>query len=80
MSRCYAPRKMDIKSEPNRQIYVAALRRMTPEQRLSTAFELGDFTRALLRDGLRARFPEATDEQLQAIYLERLDKCHNRRS
>jgi hypothetical protein len=69
---------MDIKPQPNHQAYVAALRRMTPEQRLSKAFELGDFARALLRDGLRERFPTASEEQLQALYLERLERCHNR--
>jgi hypothetical protein len=71
---------MDGKPQPNRQLYLAALRRMTPEQRLLKAFELGDFSRALLRDGLRERFPDATDEQLHVLYLERLEKCHNRRS
>jgi hypothetical protein len=71
---------MDRKPQPNRQIYVAALRQMTPEQRLLKAFELGDFSRDLLRDGLRHRFPNATEDELHAIYLERLDKCHNRRS
>jgi hypothetical protein len=71
---------MDGKPQPNRQVYVAALRRMTPEQRLSKAFELGDFSRALLRDGLRERFPDASEEQLRVLYLERLERCHNRRS
>ena len=71
---------MDIKPQTNHEIYVAALRRMTPEQRLLKAFELGQFSRDLFREGLRQRFPDATDEQLHVLYLERLEKCHNRRS
>jgi hypothetical protein len=70
---------MDGKPQPNRQIYVAALRRMTPEQRLLKAFELGDLSRDLMREGLRRRFPDAAEDQLRAIYLERLERCHNRR-
>jgi hypothetical protein len=71
---------MEAKPRLNRQLYVQTLRRLTPEQRLQKAFELGDLSRALLRDGLRQRFPDATDAQLHRLYLERLAKCHNRPS
>jgi hypothetical protein len=71
---------MYSKPQTNHEIYLAALRRMTPEQRLLKAFELGDLSRDLLRAGLRRRFPDATEDQLHAIYLERLERCHNRRS
>ena len=67
-------------SRPNHRVYIEALRRLTPEQRLLKAFELTDMSRALFRDGLRARFPQASDAELERIYLERLEKCHNRRS
>ena len=70
---------MNAKPQPNHKLSVTALRRMTPEQRLQTAFELGDLSRALLKNGLRTRFPDASEEQLQALYLKRLETCHNRR-
>ena len=71
---------MKAKPRPNHQIYLEALSRLTPEQRLLTAFELTEFCRAAFRDGLHARFPEASDDELQRIYLKRLELCHNRRS
>jgi hypothetical protein len=71
---------MDPKPRPNHQIYLEALRRMTPEQRLLKALELTELSRELFRAGLRRRFPEAGEAELQRIYLERLEKCHNRPS
>jgi len=68
---------MDPKPRPNRQIYLEALRRLTPEQRLLKAFELTDLSRELFRAGLRQRFPEAGEAELQRIYLERLARCRN---
>jgi hypothetical protein len=68
------------KGRPNHGVYLAALRRLTPEARLLKAFELTEMSRALFRDGLRQRFPEAADAEIERIYLERLQKCHNRRS
>jgi hypothetical protein len=68
------------KARPNHRVYIEALRRLTPEQRLLKAFEVTDMSRELFRDGLRARFPQAGDAVLERIYLERLEKCHNRRS
>lgn len=69
---------MDIKSRPNHRIYIETLRKMTPEQRLVKAFELTQFSRDLFIHGLRQRFPDLSDEELRKLYLERLDKCHNR--
>ena len=51
---------------------------MTPQQRLQIAFDLTEQTRALLRIGLRDRFPELSEDELHKLYLERLEKCHNR--
>jgi len=68
----------DQKAQPNRAIYLETLRRMTPEQRLAKAFELTDMSREALRAGLRQRFPDATDEELHAIYLERLARCQGK--
>ena len=76
---CYAA-AMDAKPRPNHRRYLEVLSRMTPEQRLEKAFELTDLSRQAFRDGLRLRFPQATSDELDRIYLERLALCHNRRS
>jgi len=69
---------MDSKPRPNHQLYLEALRRLTPEQRLLKAFELTELSHELLRAGVRQRFPDAGEDEVQRIYLERLEKCHNR--
>jgi len=69
---------MNIKTRPNHKIYIQALRRMSPEQRLLKAFELSDFAKRLFIHGLHKRFPNLDDEEFKKILLERLDKCHNR--
>lgn len=69
---------MDPKPRPNRRLYLEALRRLTPEQRLLKAFELTELSRELLRAGLRRRYPEADEDELQRLYLERLARCRSR--
>jgi hypothetical protein len=69
---------MDPKPRPNHRIYIEILRRMTAEQKLQIVFDLSETTRALFREGLRKRFPDATEEELHKIYLKRLEKCYNR--
>jgi len=69
---------LDPKPRPNHQAYIETLRKMTPEQRLLKAFELTEFARQLFWQGLRRRFPDLSEEELKRIYLQRLDKCHNR--
>ena len=69
---------MDTKKRQNHRIYIEALRRMTSEERLEKAFELSEFSRRLFVHGLRRRFPDLPEKALMKIYLERLDKCHNR--
>jgi len=69
---------MDIKKRPNHKLYIQVLRRMSPEARLMKAFELTEFSRELFLIGLRKRFPNLTEDELKKLYLERLDKCHNR--
>lgn len=67
-----------IKPRPNHQLYLAALRKMTPEQRLLKAFELSEFSKQLFLHGLRKRSPEKSEADIWKTYLERLAKCHNR--
>lgn len=69
---------MRLKKRPNHRIYIQVLRRLSPEARLRKAFELGEFSRALFKSGLRSAFPYLSDEQFRELYLERLKKCHNR--
>jgi len=69
---------MNIKKNPNHRMYLQVLRQMSPEQKLLKTFELTEFTRELFLHGLRNRFPASSAEDLKRIFLERLDKCHNR--
>jgi hypothetical protein len=69
---------MDPKPRPNHRRYLEILRGMTAEQKLQIVFDLSETSKALFRAGLRKRFPDATEEELHRIYLERLEKCHNR--
>lgn len=61
----------------NRQLYLEALRRMTPEQRLLKACELSDMTKELLRIGIRRRHPDYSEAQIHALFLQQLGRCHN---
>jgi hypothetical protein len=67
-----------VKPRPNHAEYLRVLRRMTPDQRLRKAFELGELSRALYRDGLRKRHPELDVQGLQKLLVDRLLRCHNR--
>jgi hypothetical protein len=69
---------MNPKPRPNHKAYLKILRAMTPGQRLQKAFELSDLGKALLLEGIRKRFPDATPAELHQIFLDRLEKCHNR--
>ncbi len=69
---------MNPKPRPNYRLYVEALRRMTPEQKLLKAFELSALTRQAFEEGLRARFPDMPEAEFRQLLRERLDKCHNR--
>lgn len=69
---------MDPKPRPNNRRYIEVLRSMPAAQRLGKAFELTDLTRKLLRLGLKKRFPNRSDGELQRLYLQRLAACHNR--
>jgi hypothetical protein len=68
----------DPKPRPNQRQYREILRNMTDEEKLLKAFELSEMGRRLFKDGLRARFPEKSEEDIHTIFLQRLEKCHNR--
>ena len=69
---------MQIKPRPNHKQYIEILRMMKPEERLLKAFELSDFSKQLFMQGLRKKFPNLSESELKTIYLERIEKCHNR--
>jgi hypothetical protein len=69
---------MELKSNVNRRLYLEALGRMTPAQRLAKAMELSELGKRLFLHGLRRRFPDADEKQILAEYLERTARCHNR--
>lgn len=69
---------MDPKPRPNHRRTLEVLRSMSPEQRLHKAFELTELSRKLFRLGLKQRFPDRTDGELERLYLERLMACHKR--
>ena len=69
---------MDPKPRPNHERYIAALRAMTPQQRVQKAFELSALTKALFVQGLRKRFPDLSEAEFHRLMLERLALCHNR--
>ena len=70
--------EMNIKALPNHNLYIRVLRRMSSDERLMKAFELTEFSRQLFRQGLRRRFPDLSEPELNKIFLKRLVQCHNR--
>lgn len=69
---------MDPKPRPNHRLLIETLRRMTAEEKLRETFALSEMTRDLFRRGLRERFPDLSEEALHALFLKRLELCHNR--
>jgi hypothetical protein len=69
---------MDPKPQPNREEYIARLRAMGGEARVAKAFELSQFARDLMLQGLRDRFPEKSEAEIMAEYRRRIDQCHNK--
>lgn len=69
---------MDRKERPNHRLAIEILRRMPPAEKLAKAFELTELARSLFLSGLRARFPEKSEDEVRAIYLARLGRCRSR--
>lgn len=67
---------MNIKPDPNHEIYMQSLKRMTPEQRLLKAIELSELTKKLFLYGLKKRFPQKSDNEIMEIYIERVLLCN----
>jgi hypothetical protein len=69
---------MDIKPRPNHRLYIEILRRMTPEERLTEALELSEFSKQLFIARLQHRFLYLPEEELKTLIKARLERCHNR--
>jgi hypothetical protein len=62
---------MNPKPRPNHRLHLESLRRMTEAQWLLKAFELTEFTRQLFKDGLRERFPDKTEVEVDELIFEK---------
>lgn len=69
---------VDPKPRPNHDRYIRTLREMGPAARLHKAFELSDRTKTLFMDGLRQRFPRASEEAIRRTALEHMARCRSR--
>jgi hypothetical protein len=67
---------MNIEPDYNHEIYMQSLKRMTPEQRLLKAVELSELTKKLYLHGLKKRFPQKDENEIMAIYIERVLLCN----
>ncbi len=54
---------MDIKPRANHQLYLKSLAAMTVDDKFRKIAEMNEATRTLFRDGLRAAFPEKSEEE-----------------
>ncbi len=63
---------MGREESEGRKIYLAALRRLTGEERLTLAFELRELVMEVARAGIQAQYPHLKDEGVQAILARRV--------
>ena len=70
--------KIDRKPDLNHQRRLRVLRSLTPQQKLDQVFQLNERTLKLFRIGLRQRFPDLSEEEFEALYLQMRARCHNR--
>lgn len=57
-------------------VWERLMREMPPEKKLEKAFELTELTRQTMRAGIRDNYPEATEEEIQEMYVDRLLSYH----
>lgn len=51
-------------------------RSLTGSQKVAKAFELTEMSRQIMRAGIRAAHPDASEEQIQSLYVDRLLSYH----
>lgn len=64
-------------SKNEKAVYLQTLRKMSASEKFNKVMELNELTNLLFKQGLRKRFPEKTEEEIHALFLKRLEKCHN---
>ncbi len=69
LNRMVWSRDMSERLGPDRMLYREHLRSLTPQQRLEKAFALSEATRQVLLDGIRARYPDSSDEEIHELML-----------
>lgn len=69
---------MIIKKD-NRDIYIKVLKNMSYEEKLLKCFELSEYSKKLLIAGIKNKYPDINDNDLNNKFLEILNKCHNRK-
>ena len=66
-----------MKAHPNKQRYLAILRSMSPQEKLEKSFELTELANAAFKAGLKNRYPQLSEYELEQLYLEKRKECHN---
>lgn len=66
--------------DPNRQLYIELLRKMSGEERLRIAFELFEFAKDIMIEGIKSQNPKITPEEIQKEVVRRMLRCHKRNS
>ena len=72
-------RQIAMSTEAGREglaVWERVMRTMSGEQKIIKAFELTEMTRQLMRAGIRDMNPEATEDEIDELYLERLFQYH----
>ena len=68
-------RQIAMSTEAGREglaVWQHVLESMAGERKLAKAFELTEMTRQLMRDGIREANPDASEAQIQELYVDRL--------
>jgi hypothetical protein len=67
-------------NEPNRKKYIEILQKMTGEERVRIAFELFEFAKNVMIEGIKAQNPGITPQEIQKEVVRRMLRCHRRNS
>lgn len=57
-------------------VWRRVIRSMPGPQRVAKAFELTEMTRQIMRAGIRRQHPDASESEIQEIYVDRLLQYH----
>ncbi len=68
-------RQIAMETEAGREglrVWQQTLRDLPPERRIMKAFELTEMARQAMKAGLRAQHPDASEQTIQELYVDRL--------